>query len=64
MSVRSLVNFYQTLLSIARLQLKDCSGPSEQATVRREIQRFELQLTKVQARAAKLKRKRLVPGHP
>lgn len=64
MSARSLANFYQTLLSIARLQLKDCSGPSEQAAVRREIKRFELQLTKVQSRAAKLKRKRLSPSQP
>ncbi|PAW76349.1 MAG: hypothetical protein B9S32_15355 [Verrucomicrobia bacterium Tous-C9LFEB] len=62
MSVRSLANFYQTLLSIARLQLKDCPGLYEQTVVRREIKRFEHQLDRLQARAATLRRKQTRPG--
>lgn len=64
MSVRSLANFYQTLLSIARLQLKDCPDSYEQTAVRREIKRFEYQLARLQARAATLRRKRTPAGGP
>lgn len=48
MSARPLVNFYQTLLSVARLQLKHCPGAAEKAVVRREIKRLEQKLARCQ----------------
>lgn len=52
MRARPLVNFYQTLLSISRLQLKDCPLAADQAVVKREIKRFEQRLARCNRRAA------------
>lgn len=47
MGARSLVNFYQTLISIARLQLKQCRSPQDERVVRLEMERFERQLARM-----------------
>lgn len=47
MGAGPLLNFYRTLLSVARVEAKYCQNGKEHDVVQREIHRFEQQLVKL-----------------